>query len=51
MKWADKADNQKYFANELEPFMKASAEILKDAGVIRTIPTNYSVMYDARFIQ
>jgi NitT/TauT family transport system substrate-binding protein len=51
LKWANKADNQKYFAGELEVFMKDAAAILKEAGVIRTIPENYSVMYDASFIQ
>ena len=51
LKWANKADNQKYFANDLVPFMKEAAGILKEAGVIRAIPENYSVMYDASFIQ
>ena len=51
LKWANKEDNQKYFAGELETFMKESAVILKEAGVIRAIPENYSVMYDTSFIQ
>ena len=51
LKWSDKEANQKFFANELVPFMKESAVILKEAGIIRSIPENYGVMYDASFIQ
>jgi len=51
LKWSDKDANQKFFANELVPFMKESAVILKEAGIIRSIPENYGVMYDASFIQ
>ena len=51
LKWANKEDNQKYFANDLVPFMKEAAVILKDAGVIRNIPENYSVMFDDSFIK
>ena len=51
LKWSDKEANQKFFANDLLPFMKESAAILKEAGVIRSIPENYSVMYDASFIK
>lgn len=51
LKWSDKEANQKFFANDLVPFMKESAVILKEAGVIRSIPENYGVMYDASFIK
>lgn len=51
LKWSDKEANQKFFANDLLPFMKESAAILKEAGVIRSIPENYGVMYDASFIK
>lgn len=51
LKWSDKEANQKFFANDLLPFMKESASILKEAGVIRSIPENYNVMYDTSFIQ
>ena len=51
LKWSDKEANQKFFASDLLPFMKESAAILKDAGVIRSIPENYGVMYDASFIK
>ena len=51
LKWSDKEANQKFFANDLMPFMKEAAVILKEAGVIRSIPENYNVMYDASFIK
>lgn len=51
LKWSDKEANQKFFASDLLPFMKQSAAILKEAGVIRSIPENYGVMYDASFIK
>lgn len=51
LKWANKEDNQKFFANDLVPFMKESAVILKEAGVIRNIPENYTVMFDDSFIK
>ena len=51
LKWSDKEANLKFFANDLVPFMKESAVILKEAGVIRSIPENYNVMYDASFIK
>ena len=51
LRWQDKAANQKFFAGELETFMKDAAAILLEAGVIRKLPDNYSVMYDASFIK
>ena len=51
LKWSDKEANQKFFANDLMPFMKEAAVILKEAGVIRSIPENYNVMYDNSFIK
>lgn len=51
LKWANKEDNQKFFANDMLPFMKEAAVILKEAGVIRNIPENYSVMFDDSFIK
>ena len=51
LKWSDKEANQKFFENDLLPFMKEAAVILKEAAVIRTIPENYGVMYDASFIK
>ena len=51
LRWQDKAANHKFFAGELESFMKEAAAILLEAGVIRKLPDNYSAMYDASFIK
>ena len=51
LRWQDKAANQKFFAGELTSFMKDSAAILLEAGVIRKLPENYSAMYDDSFIK
>lgn len=51
LRWQDKAANQAFFAKELVPFMKDSAVIQKESGVIRKLPTDYASMYDASFIK
>ena len=51
LRWQDKAANQKFFAGDLQQFMKDSAAILLEAGIIRKLPDNYSAMYDASFIK
>ena len=51
LRWQDKAANQKFFAGELQNFMKDAAPILLEAGVIRKMPENYNVMYDDSFIK
>ena len=51
LRWQDKAANQKFFAGELQSFMKDAAAILLEAGVIRKLPTDYSVMFDTSFIK
>lgn len=51
LRWQDKPANQKFFAGELQQFMKEAAAILLEAGVIRKLPDNYSVMYDDSFIK
>ena len=51
LRWQDKAANQKFFAGELQQFMKDAAAILLEAGVIRKLPDNYSAMYDDSFIK
>lgn len=51
LRWQDKAANQKFFAGELETFMKEAAAILLEAGVIRKLPESYGAMYDASFIK
>lgn len=51
LRWQDKAANQKFFAGDLQAFMKDAAAILLEAGVIRKLPDNYDAMYDTRFIK
>ncbi|WHZ09864.1 MAG: Histidine ABC transporter, substrate-binding protein [Burkholderiaceae bacterium] len=51
LRWADRAENQKFFASGIVPFMKESSAILLEAGVIRKTPDDYSAMYDASFIK
>ncbi|HCL85622.1 MAG TPA: ABC transporter permease [Comamonadaceae bacterium] len=51
LRWQDKAANQKFFAGELQQFMKDAAGILLEAGVIRKMPENWSAMYDDSFIK
>jgi NitT/TauT family transport system substrate-binding protein len=51
LRWQDKAANQKFFAGELQSFMKDAAAILLEAGVIRRAPTDFSVMFDTSFIK
>ncbi|MBS0507796.1 MAG: ABC transporter substrate-binding protein [Proteobacteria bacterium] len=51
LRWQDKAANQKFFAGELQQFMKDAAAILLEAGIIRKLPENYSVMFDDSYIK
>ena len=51
LRWQDKEANQKFFAGELQQFMKDAAAILLEAGVIRKLPDNYSAMYDDSFVK
>lgn len=51
LRWADKAENQKFFAGELQDFMKQAAAILLESGVIRQLPQDYSAIANAQFIQ
>ena len=51
LRWQDKAANQKFFAGELQTFMKDAAAILLEAGVIRKMPDNFDAMYDNSFIK
>jgi NitT/TauT family transport system substrate-binding protein len=46
-----KAANQKFFAGELQTFMKDAATILLEAGVIRRAPTDFNAMFDTSFIK
>jgi NitT/TauT family transport system substrate-binding protein len=51
LRWQDKAANQKFFAGELQAFMKDASVILLEAGVIRKAPTDFAVMLDTSFIK
>ena len=51
LRWQDRAANQKFFSGEIQQFMKDAAAILLEAGVIRQLPTDYSVMIDTSFIK
>ncbi len=51
LRWQDRTANQKFFAGGLTDFMKEAATILHGAGVIRQLPQDYTVMFDASFIQ
>lgn len=51
LRWQDKAANQKFFAGELQAFMKDAAAILLEAGVIRRAPTDFSSMFTDAYIK
>ena len=51
LRWADRADNKKFFATEITPFMQEAAALLHEAGVIRKLPDNYTALYDTSYLQ
>lgn len=51
LRWQDRAANQKFFAGELQAFMKDAAAILLEAGIIRKLPDSYDAMYDNSIIK
>ena len=51
LRWQDKAANQKFFAGELQSFMKDATAILLEAGIIRKAPEDLNVTFDASFIK
>ena len=51
LRWQDKAANQKFFAGEIQAFMKDASKILLEAGVIRKAPEDFTAMYDASFVK
>ena len=51
LRWSDKAANQKFFSNEITPFMKDSEAILLEAGVIRKAPDDLAATVDASFVK
>lgn len=50
LRWQDRAANQKFFAGEHAAFSKEAAELLLEAGVIKTLP-DMSKLADTRFLK
>ena len=50
LRWQDKAANQKFFAGELQQFSKEAAELLKEIGIIKSVP-DIDSLYDTRYIK
>jgi NitT/TauT family transport system substrate-binding protein len=50
LRWQDRAANLKFFAGEHAAFSKKAAEILLEAGIIKSVP-DLSKLADTRFIQ
>ena len=50
LRWADRAANRKFFGGELQAFNREAAALLKEIGVIRSIP-DLEALYDAKFVQ
>jgi NitT/TauT family transport system substrate-binding protein len=51
LRWSDKAANQKFFANDIMPFMKDAQVILLESGVIRKAPDDLNATFDTSFIK
>lgn len=50
LRWQDRAANQKFFAGEHAAFSKEAADLLLEAGVIKSLP-DMSKLADTRFIK
>ena len=50
LRWSDKATNQKFFAGEIQAFMKEAADLLLETGVIKSKP-NLDAIVDASFVK
>ena len=50
LRWQDKASNQKFFAGEIQAFMKEAADLLLETGVIKSIPKLDDIV-DASFVK
>ena len=50
LRWSDKATNQKFFAGEIQAFMKEAADLLLETGVIKSKP-NLDATVDASFVK
>jgi NitT/TauT family transport system substrate-binding protein len=50
LRWQDRAANQKFFAGEHAAFSKEAADLLLEAGIIKSIP-DLSKLADTQFIK
>ena len=50
LRWQDKVANQKFFNGELQQFSKEAGELLKEIGIIKSIP-DVTTLYDTQFIK
>jgi NitT/TauT family transport system substrate-binding protein len=50
LRWQDKASNQKFFAGELQGFLKEAGQILLEIGVIKSVP-DISSTIDTSYIK
>ncbi len=50
LRWQDRAANQKFFAGEHAAFTKEAADLLLEAGIIKTMP-DLSKLADTRFLK
>jgi NitT/TauT family transport system substrate-binding protein len=50
LRWQDKTANQRFFAGEYQAFSRDAADLLLEAGIIKSIPDIHSLI-DTRFIQ
>src|SRR3954470_9074466 len=50
LRWQDKAANQKFFNGELQQFSKEAGELLKEIGIVKSIP-DVTTLYDTQFIK
>ena len=50
LRWQDRAANQKFFASEHATFSKEAADLLLEAGIIKSLP-DMSKLADTRFIK
>jgi NitT/TauT family transport system substrate-binding protein len=50
LRWQDREANQKFFAGEHAAFSKKAAEILMEAGIIKSLP-DMSRLTDTRFLK
>ena len=50
LRWQDRAANQKFFSGEHAQFSKEAADLLMEAGIIKTMP-DMSKLADTQFIR